>query len=192
MTRELPSPKSSDSFMDEMETIYESISPNNSPMKPISSPNNQSSDFTCSPPCINKGIINLRLFDTPHTPKTLFSKLKKFSAEENDSFLTNSPASLKKRRSLRDKFVKKELQQFDRKRPQTVPRPERTVVYANFNPFTPNSEVQMKAKRPRVQYSRYVPTGRAFSLIILMHVTYTFHPFILNPCLISLQCHVSI
>ena len=152
--RELSSPKSSDSLIDEMDTICDFLSPNTSPMKINRSPDNQSNEFSCSPPCLNKGLLNLRLFDTPHTPKTLFTKLKKFSAEENESYLINNPVSLKQRRSLREKFMKKELQKEDRKRPQTAPRPERNVVYANFNPFTPNSEVQLKAKRPRIHYSR--------------------------------------
>ena len=155
MARELSSPKSSDSLIDEMENIYEFMSPTNSPMKSNASPINEP-NFSCSPPCLNKGLLNLRLFDTPHTPKTLFTKLKKASVEENDSFKIKSPASLKNRRSLRDRFMKKDLQQQDRKRPQTAPRPERNVVYANFNPFTPNSEIQMKAKRPRIQLSRYI------------------------------------
>jgi len=150
--REMSSPKSSDSVIDEMENIYEFISPTNSPRKANSSSDNQTLDFSCSPPCLNKGLLNLRLFDTPHTPKTLFSKLKKFSSEENDPCM-KSPGTVKKKKSLREKFMRRELQQQDRKRPQTAPRPERNVIYANFNPFTPNSEVQMKAKRPRIQHS---------------------------------------
>lgn len=154
LVRELSSPKSSDSFMDEMENLYEFMSPTNSPIKQISSPSNEPGIFTCSPPCLNKGLLNLRLFDTPHTPKSLFTRLKKASVEDNNSNIMKSPASVKNRKSLREKFMKKELQQQDRKRPQTAPRPEKNYVYANFNPFTPNSELQMKAKRARIQLSR--------------------------------------
>lgn len=153
IAREMSSPKSSDSLIDEMENIYEFMSPTNSPMKSNSSPNNEQADFSCSPPCLNKGLLNLRLFDTPHTPKTLFTKLKKASVEEGELNIIRSPISLRNRRSIREKFMKKDLQQ-DRKRPQTAPRPERNVVYANFNPFTPNTDFQMKAKRPRMQFSR--------------------------------------
>lgn len=156
MAREQSSPKSSDSFMEELGGIDEFISPE----KNFFSPENQQPNFSCSPPCLNKGFLNLRLFDTPHTPKTLFTKLKKASIEEKDPTIMKSPSSTRhgSRTSLRAKFMRKDLASLqERKRPQTEPRllAHKNVVYANFNPFTPNSEVQMKAKRPRIQLSRY-------------------------------------
>lgn len=144
--------KSSDSFLDA--SMEEFLSPSNSPMKVQSSPEMQGPIFNCSPPCLNKGILNLRLFDTPHTPKTLFTKSKKLSFEENESPGRASP--YRARTSLRQKSLRRELiNNLERKRPQTEPRPDHKVVYANFNPFTPNSEVHMKAKRPRIQNLRY-------------------------------------
>ncbi|XP_065057622.1 wee1-like protein kinase 1-A [Rhopilema esculentum] len=151
--RELASPKSSDSFIDEIDCLDQFSSPNNSPVKETGSPNGENNNFSCSPPCLNKGILNLRLFDTPHTPKTLFTKSKKaFADDHKEQKGIRSPGNLRNRTALRDKFIRKDLLAFqDRKRPQTAPRPEKNIVYANFNPFTPNSEVQIKAKRPRIQ-----------------------------------------
>ncbi len=150
------SPKSSDSCIDELGSMDEFMSPTSSPIKPMFSP--EAPKFTCTPPCLNKGILNLRLFDTPHTPKTLFTKSKKASIEENEPPMINSPISYRSRTSLREKFMRKEM--AERKRPQTDPRNvHRDVVYANFNPFTPNSEVHLKAKRARINLSRYIRTN---------------------------------
>eukprot|EP00794_Sanderia_malayensis_P012687 gene12687-13989_t len=151
------SPKSSDSFTDDFCMMEDFISPTNSPLKGQPSSEKDAPKFICTPPCLNKGILNLRLFDSPHTPKTLFTKSKKASLEENEpppAVTPASPASLRSRTSLREKFLRKELAE-QRKRPQTEPRPlqSQNVVYANFNPFTPNSQVHLKAKRARMQMS---------------------------------------
>ena len=149
------SPRSSDSFMcDDFNSTDEMMSPPCSPAKLPYSPDRSS--FMHSPPSIDRGFLALKLFDTPHTPKTLLSKFKQVG---RDSKLSpeGSPRNLNKscsRVRLKDRFARVKDLQVDRKKAKTDPRSGKPVVYANINPFTPSHSV-IKPKRPRQDFERY-------------------------------------
>ena len=155
------SPKSSDSLIDELGSIDDFVSPSKFSCSPDQTQEQPS--FNCSPPSLNKGFLALKLFDTPHTPKTLFTKSKRGSKEDSQDFCPPSPLvsdRIKARGSLRlRERLKREDRNINHKKRGAVtdPRPQRTVVYANVNPFTPDSDVQVRAKRPRIYHSRYQP-----------------------------------
>ena len=148
------SPKSlGDSFLgDEFNSADEMMSPPCSPAKKIYSPN---SSFCQSPPSLQRGLLALRLFDTPHTPKTLTrnfkriaSNSKKETVEEpcHNAVCPESPKSNKFSRSR----LKNKLNKSRNQHANTDPRPEsKSIVYANINPFTPSpSIVRAKKMRP--------------------------------------------
>ena len=141
---------------DEFNSSGEMISPPCSPAKFMSpSPNK----LLQSPPSIHRGFLALKLFDTPHTPKTLLSKFKDAANIESNSSEKETEAA-KRNKS----FASKSRERFsnlgdgaDRKRPLTEPRPDKKqFVYANINPFTPSPSV-VKHKRTRQEFERLVP-----------------------------------
>ena len=149
------------SLSDDFNSSGEMISPPCSPTKLMSpSPNR----LMQSPPSIHRGFLALKLFDTPHTPKTLLSKFKDAA---NDNTLTadrNLNNNIEQNGNLRTnkRFSSKSRERFtnlledDFKRPSTEPRLDRKhVVYANINPFTPSPSV-VKHKRTRQEFERFV------------------------------------
>ena len=151
------------SIGDEFNSSGEMVSPPCSPTKLMSpSPNK----FLQSPPSIHRGFLALKLFDTPHTPKTLLSKFKDAAndktiivdknannTEQNENIRTTKRFSSKSR----DRFTNLLEEEF--KRPSTEPRLNRKqVVYANINPFTPSPSV-VKHKRTRQEFERLVASS---------------------------------
>jgi len=112
-----------------------------------------------SPPSIQRGFLALKLFDTPHTPKTLLSKFKSAANESTPSEGDKDHKDVKKNKRLsaksRERFsnMRNIREGEDRKRPTTEPRDKKHVVYANINPFTPSPSV-VKHKRTRQEFER--------------------------------------
>ncbi|XP_057313912.1 wee1-like protein kinase 2 [Hydractinia symbiolongicarpus] len=146
--RSFGSPKSGDSFLgDELNSTDEMLSPSCSPMKLVQSPGRGFS--MQSPPSIQRGFLALRLFDTPHTPKTLLNKFKD-AAGESPKSSPKSQTKLNSRVRLKDQFA--HIKDTNRKRPNSEPRNiGKNVVYANINPFTP-SAAGVKHKRTRQEF----------------------------------------
>ena len=145
------SPKSGDSFMcDEFNSTDELMSPPCSPAKLPYSPDRSS--LLQSPPSIHRGFLALKLFDTPHTPKTLLSKFKHVAGDRKIS-PENTPKETKScsRVRLKDRFAR--VKETDRKRPKSESNCHKHVVYANVNPFTPTAGVG-KSKRSRQEFER--------------------------------------
>ncbi|XP_071941419.1 wee1-like protein kinase 1-A [Antedon mediterranea] len=102
--------------------------------------NRPATPCSTSPP--NKDLRNLRLFDTPHTPKSLLRKSSRLGhlkkTNNGGSGLVGRLFSGKRNNSpINDK-------------PQTVPAVNRTMFrkpLANVNPFTPNAIMQSATKK---------------------------------------------
>ncbi|XP_065669451.1 wee1-like protein kinase isoform X3 [Hydra vulgaris] len=133
------------SFLDdELNSTDDMISPPDSPVKKRLISPIKSTSFQ-SPPSIQRGFLALRLFDTPHTPKTLVSKFKNNTNSEYDISSNEGPAS-------RTRLKKKKTNLDDRKRKKSDRKQgEKLVVYANINPFTPSPSI-VKAKRTRTDF----------------------------------------
>ena len=141
---------------DDFNSSGEMISPPCSPTKFMSpSPNR----LLQSPPSIHRGFLALKLFDTPHTPKTLLSKFKSAANENTPSEGDKDHKDVKRNKRLsaksRERFLNmRDMREVeDRKRPTTEPRDKKHVVYANINPFTPSPTV-VKHKRTRQEFER--------------------------------------
>lgn len=138
---------------DDFNSSGEMISPPCSPAKMMSpSPNR----LLQSPPSIHRGFLALKLFDTPHTPKTLLSKFKD-AANDNlmDKEKDNKDLKRNKRFNSKSKDRFAELRETEFKPPTFNPSyNKKQIVYANINPFTPSPSV-VKHKRTRQEFERY-------------------------------------
>ena len=162
------SPKSGDSFNgdSELNNSTDTISPPFSPVKMhLSSPSGMH-----SPPSIQRGVLALKLFDTPHTPKTLFNKFKcaagdtsghRSSTRDRDAPYTRSRSKSviskdNSKDNLRD--LVKDLGSVSGVENVETPSATRHVILANINPYTPSpmspSRAALKQKRNRKQFEK--------------------------------------
>lgn len=108
-------------------------SPDSSPVK-IQLDDSEVFEPRKTPPLSPPSLCGLRLFDTPHTPKSLLERSG-----------SKSPASKSPRRIR--KFPGSKLRRhidIGGRRIQTEPRNNTRSVYANVNPFTPNGSSNFK------------------------------------------------
>ena len=134
---------------DEFNSTDEMMSPTCSPAKRPYSP--EQSTLFHSPPSIQRGFLALKLFDSPHTPRTLLGKFKESTSEPIQQNNTPIENPTKSRIRLKDRFSN--IKNLDRKRPNSEPRISKPVVYANVNPFTQTGNV-FKTKRTRNDFER--------------------------------------
>ena len=109
-------------------------SPDSSPVK---SPMDDSEVFENArktPPLSPPSLCGLRLFDTPHTPKSLLERSGSASSISSSPRRFKRPTGTKLRRHLEN----------GGRRIQTEPRNNTRSVYANVNPFTPNGSSNFK------------------------------------------------
>ena len=103
-----------------------------------------------TPPNSPPSLRALRLFDTPHTPKTLLERSKNYD--------TVPPESPDTRNTRGKRFGLKTRRLLGERKPSSEPRGvgSRGQIEANINPFTPNhneSSIQ-KHKRSRTNIDR--------------------------------------
>ena len=179
--------QSGDSFFgDELNSSDEMMSPTCSPAKRPYSP--QQPALFHSPPSIQRGFLALKLLDSPRTPRTLLGKFKD-AACKSERTEANENIHIKSRLRLKDRFSN--LKNVDRKRPSSEPRVNKSVVYANVNPFTPTGNV-FKTKRTKLnerrnEFERY--GWPAVGLLMYFFIRlFGFHNF----CHVQLNCNHSI
>jgi hypothetical protein len=104
-----------------------------------------------TPPNSPPSLRALRLFDTPHTPKTLLERSKNYDT-------TLPPESPDMRNTRGRRFALKSRRLLGEKKPFSEPRDAgtRERIEANINPFTPNHNESsfLKHKRSRINLDR--------------------------------------
>eukprot|EP00111_Clytia_hemisphaerica_P018797 TCONS_00055574-protein len=144
---------------DDFNSSGEMISPPCSPTKLMSPSPNRPSRLLQSPPSIHRGFLALKLFDTPHTPKTLLSKFKDAANDNTSPTSSNdNKKDIKKKRNSINKEKRLDFNSADFKHPASIIRGniDKKVVYANINPFTPSPSV-VKHKRTRQEFESESP-----------------------------------
>ena len=144
----------SSSFDSPQEWNSELLTPTSSESSPSwSSPRNPRLSSRQTSPSSPPSLRALRLFDSPHTPKTLLERSKNAKGLTPDSPDT---------RHIRGRRITafKSRRMLGEKKPFSEPRGigSRTRIEANINPFTPNnneSTIQTH-KRSRLNVERYV------------------------------------
>ena len=142
---------------DDFNNTNENISPPFSPVKMHLSPQGMH-----SPPSIQRGVLALKLFDTPHTPKTLFNKFKRAAGDSGRLHKDRDKAvpqtRSRNRMKLKDEFnLVKSCNLLSGTETFNTPTVERPVILANINPYTPSPYLQspvLKHKRNRNEFEK--------------------------------------
>lgn len=147
------SPRSDSFTTDDFNSTNDTLSPPFSPVKMHLSPHSMH-----SPPSIQRGVLALKLFDTPHTPKTLLNKFKRAAGDESEK-KKNVPQT-----RSRNKTKLKEDSRCSSENTVTPPTVERPVIIANINPYTPSPLTHPPGKRNRNEFEKYVCAYLIFEL----------------------------
>lgn len=137
-------------------------SPDTSPVK-LEMDDSEVFESRTPPPLSPPSLCGLRLFDTPHTPKSLLERSGSTSPG------CKSPVRLRKFPGTK---LRRNIERGGR-RIQTEPRNSTRSVYANVNPFTPNGSANLKHsnknKRTRNHRLVYFTKFGSQSLYLFYH-----------------------